>query len=756
MILIFDLIIWFLIWFHLENAKRINWKISILIAITFFIILKSIILWIFLWLLNVFYDNILIISSLILNIIFGIFLIKKWIPNKEYIKDFFYFSKEKYICNLIFIIIWLLIYNVIPFWWDELMYHLPISIELLNKWWWLNDLWLSNYWHNNIWQWYPKNLYFVIDYFFSNIKNIIWIQIFWVFSFFAFLFSLIKIIEYFINKNNINNIQINYFILFLIITTPVIFLHFFVKVDTLFFSIVLLFIYNLLIFSNLYLICILFFLIISFKITWIFIAWIIIIAYLIYNIIFETKSIKTKIKKIFNMKFILYFIITWIVFLYSFIYNQIKNWNFLYPINIIKTDNSIYQEWNITFWLLNYFKDMVYSSVTNWDSMKIAVNTFYFDWIYNYDRWLWFMWILMIIWIILTFFYWKKTPKKNFFIIILLFTFITLSLTKLSILFWHRYQIFIYSLLIIISSISLMKILKNKIYYLLTFMVLLNLYNSYWYIWAFKEKWSSLQQLSKITTRDYCEKIKYIWDISRDDYRNWWKYICENISWKNILLVNQTFNFYTYWKYFDNKIYNNVLFNKNEFEKFIKEREISYIITSNKNNLYWKFWVENNYIYKDSFDSNDETLIFCSNKKFKNIKSIDLLYALKWNKDVEFYFWINNFSKSMLLNWEEKLTKNPKNIYEKNLKINLINENIENICINMFDNPKVSFDNSIKAIFFYKIEIIDKTWKKFYLDPKDFSYVDYAIEDIWLRNLWFKKIFTDNFNNLDYMYIWKK
>ena len=53
------------------------------------------------------------------------------------------------------------------------MYHMPISIELLQKGGWKNDLGLSFYWHNNIWQRYPINLYFVIDYFYSHIHTIV-------------------------------------------------------------------------------------------------------------------------------------------------------------------------------------------------------------------------------------------------------------------------------------------------------------------------------------------------------------------------------------------------------------------------------------------------------------------------------------------------------------------------------------------------------------------------------------------------------
>jgi hypothetical protein len=106
---------------------------------------------------------------------------------------------------------------------------MPISIELLQKGGWKNDLGLSFYWHNNIWQRYPKNLYFVIDYFYSHIHTIVGIQLSGIFSFLFFLTALCRLVSFLYRNSEIKNKILLYLTLLLCITTPVVFLHFFVK-----------------------------------------------------------------------------------------------------------------------------------------------------------------------------------------------------------------------------------------------------------------------------------------------------------------------------------------------------------------------------------------------------------------------------------------------------------------------------------------------------------------------------------------------
>ncbi len=742
--LIFDIIIWIVLWIYLFNKKYISDILSIIFTIFLYIIIKWVLLWIILWFFWIYFPNNIIYCSFIINIVFFIFLLINY-KNLKIEKISYNFSYLHIILVLFIFFTSILIYNVIPFWGDELMYHLPISVELLQKWSWLKNLGLTSYWHNDIWQWYPKNLYFVIDYFFANIKSILGIQSYWAFAFGFFCLSVSKIIIYFLKKNDIKNSTLSFFTLLLVVTTPVIFLHVFVKVDILFFSFVILFIYNLFIFSNIYFLFLLFFLIVGFKIIWIYLLWIIWIAYLLYLLIFDRNKFKEIFTQIYKNKFsISLFIVFCWIFLYSFIFNFFEYGNLLYPINVINFDYS--QSANIFFWLQSYVKDLIFSSDLNYELMKTWVNSFIFDYTYNYNRGVWFVWIFILFWLIFYFLLKKNRRLKeiNYFAILLLFTFCVISFNRLNLLFWHRYQIFIYVLLIIVSVIVFYEILNKKLlYFLLLGMIGTNIYFSYPYIWSFTKKWSWNSQIKIFTKKNFCNKIDYLWDLARDDYRRWWKYVCENIQNTNILLINQVFNFYLYWKDFDNKLYNKIFFNKKSFSDFISKKNISYIITSNKNNLYSKFGVEKDYFYVSSHDSNDESILFCLNERIKNVSKIELDYVIDDAENINVNFWINNLSENKILKWKHTVFV-PKTKY------------INNLCVSISDTPKTSLSNTIKKIRFSTMNIVKKNWKRIKILPKYFSFRDYAIEDVWLKELWYKKIFIDNFMNLDYMFIWGK
>lgn len=263
------------------------------------------------------------------------------------------------------------------------------------------------------------------------------------------------------------------------------------------------------------------------------------------------------------------------------------------------------------------------------------------------------------------------------------------------------------------------------------------------FIWWFWEKWSWVNQLYNKTSSDFCDKIMHIWDISRDDYRSWWKYICQNIENKNILSINQVFNFYLYWKNFDNKIYNKLFFNKDEFLNFLKNYDINYIITSNKNNLYSNFWIDKNKFFANSTDYNDESTMFCKNIDYKDIVWVDLKYSLEWTNDVIFNFWINDFEKNIILKWDKT-----------SLKFNEID--IKNLCLTIFDTPKKSLNNKTKYVKFDNIELKKSDWNKIKIDISWFSFRDYAIEDVWLFKNWYKKIYVTESNEIDYFYLWSK
>lgn len=740
MILIFDIIIWLLLGIFFINKKYLESLLSVFINTFFFIILKAVLLWIVLWFFYQYNSSNIETISFIINLIIFVFLIFNFkylkIPRTELN------ILQWFIVFFILCIISLGIYNIIPYWWDELMYHLPISIELLNKWTWMSDLWLTYYWHNNIWQWYPKNLYFVIDYFFVSFeKTIIWIQAFGIFAFLFFFSVLYKVQKFLLEKNNINNWNITLLTTLLSLTIPVVFLHLFIKVDIVFFSLILLLIYNLLFFGNIFFITVLIFLIIWFKIIGIFFVLIIWISFLIYSMIYQKNDLIDFIKKN-RIHFILYFLLGSPIFLYSFIYNYFYYENILYPINIIKTDNSSSGNF---FWLFYYLRDYIFNDYWNYN-IKNQILNYYNGWTYNYDRGLWIMWFLMALWVALFWIFKKNFHKSYAFIVILLIVFLLLSFNKLNLLFWHRYQIFLYVFFVNIFVYSIYVLLKKNtyiLYPLLISIIWINIISSYFYIWAFTQKKSWQEQLVSFTTKNYCDKIKKIWDISRDDYRNGWSYICNNIKNKNILAINQVFNFYLYWKDFDNNIHNKVFFNKHDFYDFTVKNKIDYILTSNKNNLYTKFWNDNNSFYSNSTDSNDETMVFCSNQKYSDIKNIYIEYNIDRNDDLIYNFWINNFDKNIILNWNTKSSLN-------------INSKIDNICFMIFDNPKKSIDNKIKTIKFNKIQLINNTGNIINLSTFDFSFIDYAIEDLWLVESGYKKIFTDNFNNLDYFYIWNK
>lgn len=744
MILIFDVIVWFLLGKYLEKKEVIHGKISFLLAIYFFIILKSILLGIFLGLFNLYFANIIITSSIIINIFFlGFFFFKKEIFGKSDFKINFKPKINDIIFRIFVIITSILIYNTIPFGGDELMYHMPISVELLQKWSWMSDLGLSYYWHNNIWQWYPKNLYFIIDYFFVNFPTIIGIQIFSIFSFLFFTLALLKFFTFFYKEDKIENKNLIYLTTTVALTIPVTFLNFFVKWDVILMGILILFIYNLLIFKNPYFLSILFVLILGLKITGIFLAGVIGISYLIFSFIKDKKSLWNNIKSLFNKKFIIFTIIIFTIGLYSYIFNFIKFDNFLYPINRIQTDDTIAKDWTLQFSAIHYFKDLIYSSVSNWPSMKNLENTGFTDGIYNYDRWLGIMGFFMILGICIFFCLTKKWNKLNLFIIILLFTFFLLSLSKTSILFGHRYQIFIYSLLVWITCYYLYQFFKNKSFFIFWVIIFINIFLSYKNIWIYGLPWSWLSQLQYFTTSNYCEKITKIWDLTRDYYVNGWKYICENTKNKNILLVNQTFNLYDYWKNFDNKLYNNVFQNKNDFKKFLEEKSIDYIITSNKNNLYGKYGIENNSFYTDTFSANDETILFCSDKlNNTKISKIELWYKINRPNDIKVEFGINDLSQTITLDWERS-------------EIDTKNTEIKNICLSIFNKPEI-FDNKFKIIDFSDIIAHSEEWKKIHLTWKEFKFKNFAIEDKWLESLGYQKVLTDNFKDFDFMYIWKK
>lgn len=749
MILVFDFIISVLISSYLLNKKQITFWVSTILTFFVYVVLKSVLLGVFLWFFWLYFIKNIIYSSLIINWIFLIFFAFNY--NKLSFKNLFNI-KEFWIYNTL-ITFWFLsvvslaIFNIIPYWWDELMYHLPITVELLHKWSWLSDLWLSYYWHNNIRQWYPKNLYFVMDYFFVLTKNIIWFQIYWIFAFLFIFFATFKLNSYLFLKNEVKNNTLTLLTTILSLCVPVIFLHLFVKVDILFFALIILFIYNLFIFSNIYLLIILWLLIIWFKILWVYFLVITVLSYLIYLSIFESEKLKNIFLEINKNKFkiIPFFVLFSVIFLYSFIYNQLKNWNFLYPINIIHLTNSWLQEnMSVFYWIKYYLRDFIFSDYYNY-FLKSWILTYESSWMYNYDRWLWIMWFLMIVWMYLYFlFSAKKTNKLNNFVFVLILVFLVISFSKLNIIFWHRYQIFIYSLLVFLLSLNIFLLSKNNYKYILTVIILSNIFLSLPYVWAFWEKWSWIKQLFSITKSDYCSKLKNIWDISRDDYRNWWKYICENVDNKNILAINQVFNFYLYWKNFNNNLFNELFYSKKDFFDFIDSKKIDYIITSNKNNLYSEFWIFGNKFYANSTDYNDESVMFCSKTNLKNIKKIKLDYKISWKDDIKLNFWINNYEINKVLTWKQTV-------------IDLNNINITNVCLTIFDTPTKSLNNKEKSIDFIKdLTFIDWNWVKSTLQGLDFTFKETAIEDIWLKNAWYKKIFIDNFNDIDYFYLWKK
>ncbi len=743
MILIFDIIVWLLLWFYLCNKKYIAWKLSILLTPFLFIVIKSILLGIFLWLYYKYNKDFIIQYSFLINYVVSLFLL----INIKFlkIKNIFEFNLQTVFSAIFLGITSILIYNVIPYGWDELMYHLPISIELLKKWSWMSDLWLSHYWHNNIRQWYPKNLYFVIDYFFVIFKQtIVWFQVYPVFALFWFFLSALKIFRYFFIKNEILNKDIALYSWVLACSIPVIYLHLFIKVDILFFSVVLLLIYNLLNFVNIYFVIILFFLILWLKIIGIYILWVIWISFFTYLLIFERQKFKDIFKLIYKniFKIIIFSILIWWIFSYSFLYNAKFNWNFFYPVNIVHFADS---GWYISlFWIRNYLRDFIFSDYWNYISLKSWLLTYMNIWAYNYDRWLWVMWFFFIVWIILYFLFWnKKQDKTNYFIYVLWIVFVWLSFSKLNILFWHRYQIFIYVLLTFVLVYALYSF--NKKYYKFAIFIIIwaNLILSFPYIWSFAEKYYGFKQMYKITTPNYCDKLDNIWDISRDDFRDWWKYLCKNIEKKNILTINQSFNFYLYWKNFDNNLFNELFYSKIEFENYIKEHKIDYIITWNRNNLYTKYWINKNTFYTNSTDANDEITNFCKKSNYENIIWLNIDYKLTNKDDVKFNFWLNNYNNSFILDW-------------KNTKFSFPKTQINNLCLSIYDTPTKSLNNDLKKITINSLQLITESNEKINIDLTWFKFEKKAFEDYWLDDLWYKRVFSDDYNKIDYFYIWKK
>ena len=119
-------------------------------------------------------------------------------------------------------------------------------------------------------------------------------------------------------------------------------------------------------------------------------------------------------------------------------------------------------------------------------------------------------------------------------------------------------------------------------------------------------------------------------------------------------------------------------------------------------------------------------------------------YKISWKDDIKLNFWINNYEINKVLTWKQAV-------------IDLNNINITNVCLTIFDTPTKSLNNKEKSIDFIKdLTFIDWNWVKSTLQGLDFTFKETAIEDIWLKNAWYKKIFIDNFNDIDYFYLWKK
>lgn len=742
--LVLDLFVGFYLSQVLSQKKYIDGNLSRCLIVFLFIIIKAVLLGIILWLFNQYFTDNIIWGSIIINLLcLGFMLFQKGSP---WLKGVFKFKIgwQECILGIVLLIFGILIYNTIPFWWDELMYHMPISIELLQKGGWKNDLGLSFYWHNNIWQRYPKNLYFVIDYFYSHIHTIVGIQLSGIFSFLFFLTALCRLISFLYRNSEIKNKILLYLTLLLCITTPVVFLHFFVKWDTLLMWLLLLFIYVLLSSCNLYILSILFALIMGFKIMGIFYIGVIWIAYLMYLMFLWKKQFFLFFEKVLNIKFLLFSLVISIIWLYSYIFNYIKFDNFLYPMNIIRVDDTVVKEGTLKFSLTYYLKDFIFNSMSNGDAMKKLESTLIDDWIFNYDRGLWWMWFFMLLGVCLFFFLKERRSKISIFTITLFFSFFLLSLTKTSILFGHRYQIFIYVMLIWLAVYFLYQIFKQKVYYFLWFLIIINCFSVYKNVGIYAREGSGSEQLKYLTTHNYCHKLGYLWDLTRDYYVRGREYLCNNTSNAKILLVNQVFNFYTYGKFFNNVVSNFVFQNKTDFSNFLEKNSIDYIITSNKNNLYGKFGINENSIYMDTFSANDETLLFCSDQlKGEKIDHFSISYKINRPLDMEVVFGVNDLSETIALNGEKKT-------------LLVKNKDISNMCFSLFDNPKKRFDNELKKV--EDIEIIAKTLsgENKRVVVSNFRFQNYAIEDIRLDELWYKKVFVDNFADSDYMYIWKR
>ena len=718
----------------------------LLSIIFFFMVVKAVVIWIILWFFSIFFVKNIVLISFVLNAVLIIFFLIKWNLSLLKIIELKKISLVNVLFSIFFLFLCIVIYNIIPYWWDELMYHLPITLELLNKWSWISDLWLNAYRYNDVWQRYPKNLYFVIAYFFSHIPNIIWFQVFGVFSFLFFLLNTKILLSKFLKdeKNNVSDRA-----LLLILTIPVVFLHATVKVDVLLFSLLNLFIYLLFewgknknsIFYMIFLL-LLFFLIIWFKIISPFFLWVIICSFFIFQLIQNGKdSFISLFSSFFKIKIIFISCFIGCFFLYSYIANWIIHGDFLYPINNVKFDDNGSK--SLSFWPTHYFKDFIISNYENYSIIKNWGTNIIFRWVYNFERWLWLMGILMVLGLILSLFHKKERETYEIFIYIVLAIFIFFSFNRLNILFWHRYQIFIYVLLTFIFVKKIIDIFEKKYKYIFLVVFLCNIVIWYPYIGSFIKKWDSLKQLFIRTRVNYCSKIDNLGDLGTNHFKKARKFFCDNISEKNIYLKRQNFNFYFYGKLFDNRLFNSIMNNKADFQKYIEKKNIQIAVTSNKNNL-WGFFENNNQSFSTNFSINDTNVLFCNKFPFENIQKIHISYENIDPNDLIVNLWINDFEENLVLD---------KNVWD--LEYSLQSNSIRNICFNLMNVHKRTVDADIEVIKFLKLYLIWLNWEKIILKTEDFSLENYEIEDKWLEQLWFNVIFTEDYLD-DKVFIRKK
>jgi hypothetical protein len=627
--------------------------------------------------------------------------------------------------------------------------------EMLKSGSWYHGIDLSPYWHSNLTATYPKNTYFIIGYIATLVGDFS-IGVQW-YSVLVFVFSAL-VIHQFVSavlplllpewerKDPKPYLPI---LSLLVISIPVITLHAFIRADLLM-HILILSLFTLILwalnrqwdfFDGIV------WSLLSFVIIWTkFTALFSLLPVLVFAFVagFRYRSYQSS----FFRGVLVVAFVWWPLLLALFMYNAWVYWHPFYPANINKFESySITQIWELfPRILLNFIYSDAWSVAALRDIgqiPEIPKNP-----MFNYDRGLWYLSFLIPFAIIFVFFRVRSTKYIIGLFGVFMVTWYLVHSLDTNLLLYHRYSLYFYIVLVTIAGVALcyipMKWLRNSI---IGVILLANIIAIAPSVGAYGVKISwFLQSTLGLTGSTVCNKILFLGDISRADFRNIWNWTCNTLKNEKILLVHQAWTHYYYGRDGSNTLLYYSAQNEGNFSKYLDQEGVNYVVTANKNNLYSQYGNNEGKIYTTTHDSNDESILFCTPEtpyELGKLTRIRASFELNRPRDTRAYLLLNNGEES------RELTGSTLDWIPQT-------EELNSLCVILYDQPVDRFDRAEKYIRITSLELFDIDGKPNGVSARDLQFVNRSLEEIWLSQKGWIQVMQSNFKDLDTAIVWKR